>query len=333
MGEPNNLLQRYFSDNERFADLVNTYVGRDILVASDLEEKDSQLNTRANKTRRQRSLSKQRDLIRKASMGMDFVLIGIEHQLSTHYAMPIRTLLYDGMGYEEQLKNISKLNRKKYALKGKELLSGFRKEDRVLPIFTLVIYYGQEPWDGAVDLYGLMDLQDVPEGIRNLIHNYPINLIQINTFEGVEKFKKDIKAVFGFLQNTCCKDRLEDFIKANYLDFENLDEEAYDVISHLTNARNLANLKQIYKKEGKINMCQAILDMIEDGKKAGWTEGRDEGRIEGKIEGRDEGIRIGLKNACLKMLKKSGNYKLVSEALEISIEQLKDWEAEENIHK
>jgi len=49
-----------------------------------------------------------------------------------------------------------------------------------------------------LSLYGLMDLEGIPPAIRKLIHNYPINLIQINTFEGVERFKTDLKAVFGF---------------------------------------------------------------------------------------------------------------------------------------
>lgn len=272
MGEPNNLLQKYFSDNERFADLVNAYVGSSLLAATDLEEKDSQLTAKPNRARQQKSLNKHRDMIRKASIGMDFVLIGIEHQILSHYAMPIRTLLYDGMGYEEQLQSISRSHKKESNLAGGELLSRFRKEDRVIPIFTLVVYYGSEPWDGAVDLYSLMNLQEVPECIRSLIHNYPINLMQVRTFAGMERFKTDVKAVFGFLQNAHSKDRLMEFINANKADFENLDVEAYDVISHLTNSGKLTNIKQGYEKEGNINMCQAILDMIEDSKEEGKIE-------------------------------------------------------------
>lgn len=64
MGEPNNLLQKYFSDNERFADLVNAYVGSNILAASDLAEKDSQLTTKPNRARQQKSLNLHRDMIR-----------------------------------------------------------------------------------------------------------------------------------------------------------------------------------------------------------------------------------------------------------------------------
>lgn len=278
MGEPNNLLQNFFADNERFADLINAYIGSNILAASDLEEKDSQITAKPTPTRRQNSLNKHRDMIRKAAIGMDFILIGIENQMSTHYAMPIRTLLYDGMGYEGQLRSISKLHRKESNLTGGEFLSGFRKEDRVIPIFTLVVYYGSEPWDGAVDLHGLMNLQEVPEGIRHLIHNYPINLLQVQTFTGMEKFKTDVKAVFGFLQNAQDKEQLMNFIRANQGAFENLDEEAFDVISHLTSSSKLANIKQTYKKEENINMCQAILDLIEDGKEKGKSEGMLEGR-------------------------------------------------------
>ena len=35
------------------------------------------------------------------------------------------------------------------ALKEPNSLSGFSREDRIHPVFTIVLYYGQEPWDGA----------------------------------------------------------------------------------------------------------------------------------------------------------------------------------------
>ena len=80
MGETNNQLQRFFSDNERFADLINTYAGEDILKASDLEEKDSLVIAKPNEKKDKDSISKYRDIIRKAAMGMTFILIGVENQ-------------------------------------------------------------------------------------------------------------------------------------------------------------------------------------------------------------------------------------------------------------
>ena len=120
-----------------------------------------------------------------------------------------------------------------------------------------------------MDLYGLMDLEGIPPAIRKLIHNYPINLIQINAFEGVERFKTDLKAVFGFLQNSQNKDKLMKFIEENRKDFETMDEETYDLIGYLTNAGTLKKVKASYKNEEGVWMCKAIDDLITDGEKRG----------------------------------------------------------------
>jgi len=58
MGETNNLMQQFLSDNERFADLINVYVGKDMLKASDLAEKDSQATARAGRDQNVRTLGK-----------------------------------------------------------------------------------------------------------------------------------------------------------------------------------------------------------------------------------------------------------------------------------
>ena len=277
MGETNNQLQRFFSDNERFADLINTYAGEDVLKASDLEEKDSLVIAKPNEKKDKDSISKYRDIIRKAAMGMTFILIGVENQMEIHYAMPIRSFVYDAAGYDEQLKKISTRNKKRKDLRGAEFLSGFRKTDKVIPVCTMVLYYGQAPWDGALDLYGLMDLEGIPPAIRKLIHNYPINLIQINTFEGVERFKTDLKAVFGFLQNSQNKDKLMKFIEENRKDFETMDEETYDLIGYLTNAGTLKKVKASYKNEEGVWMCKAIDDLITDGEIRGEKRGEKQG--------------------------------------------------------
>ena len=140
MRETNNLIQQFFSDNERFADLVNVYVGKDLLNASDLSEKDSQVIAKAGKEQKITTSGKYRDIIRKAAIGMDFILIGIENQTEVNYAMPIRTLMYNAMSYDEQLRNIIKQNKRRKGLTSAEFLGGFRREDKVVPVFTIVLY-------------------------------------------------------------------------------------------------------------------------------------------------------------------------------------------------
>ena len=83
-----------------------------------------------------------------------------ESQDKIHYAMPQKVMLYDGMDYEEQIRNLWKqrMECQKQArrigkplehLTAAEYLSRFRKNDRLIPIISLVFYYGSDPWDGT----------------------------------------------------------------------------------------------------------------------------------------------------------------------------------------
>ena len=86
------------------------------------------------------------------------VLLANESQDKVHYAMPHKVMLYDGMDYETQIRNNWKNfndRRKQNKKTGQplehltagEYLSRFRKKDRLIPIISLVFYYGSEPWE------------------------------------------------------------------------------------------------------------------------------------------------------------------------------------------
>ena len=45
-----------------------------------------------------------------------------------------------------------------------------------LPVVTLVLYYGEEDWDGPMCLH---DMLDIPEEIKKYINDYRLNIIQI----------------------------------------------------------------------------------------------------------------------------------------------------------
>ena len=57
-----------------------------------------------------------------------------------------------------------------------EFISGICKTDRFLPVVTLVLYYGEEDWDGPMCLH---DMLDIPEEIKKYINDYRLNIIQI----------------------------------------------------------------------------------------------------------------------------------------------------------
>jgi len=191
-------------------------------------------------------------------------------------------MMYDAMSYDEQLRTIMKQNRKQKGLSSAEFLGGFRKDDKVIPTFTLVVYYGQEEWNGALDLHGIMELEQMPPEVKNLIHNYPINLLQVRQFGSAERFQTDLRAVFGFLQNARTKEKLKNFIHKHQQDFEELSEDAYDVIVQLTDTNDLIKYKDKHKKEGGYDMCKAIDEMIEDGRNQGYMKGEAQGIMKGE---------------------------------------------------
>ena len=97
------------------------------------------------------AIEKYRDLLRQAviryGLNSCFLLIGIENQTNVHFAMPVRNMLYDALSYAEQVLKKGKLHREqKDKMSEGELLSGFCKEDKLLPVMTLVVNFGQEPW-------------------------------------------------------------------------------------------------------------------------------------------------------------------------------------------
>ena len=76
---------------------------------------------------------------------------GIENRFKTHYAMPVKTGLYDFMNYSGQAEEAEKSYRTNdeksdgkdsVPMSKAEFLSGFRKEDRLMPVISLVVHLG-----------------------------------------------------------------------------------------------------------------------------------------------------------------------------------------------
>lgn len=105
------------------------------------------------------------------------MLTGIENQSDVHYAMPVKDGLYDFMEYAGQVQAAAKSHRKaeKKSDQGAEFLSGFYKRDRLIPVITLVIYWGAEDWDGPMSLHEMLNTKD--EEILKYVPDYKINLI------------------------------------------------------------------------------------------------------------------------------------------------------------
>ncbi|MBR1703723.1 MAG: transposase, partial [Lachnospiraceae bacterium] len=105
--------------------------------------------------------------------------------------------------------------------------------------------------------------------------------------------------VFGFLQRAEDKDRLREYLEANEEKFENLSMDAYDMISVMGHSKELHEIRDKYHEEkgGRSNMCQAIKDMIEDGRQEGVQEERQR-NVVSSVESVMQNLGLALEAAC-----------------------------------
>lgn len=271
----------YFEDAERFADLLNGYVfqGKQVIRPEDVGEMNRVITKTQKHGQGMKSKVLIRDVVRKVDIGIQVVLIALENQTDIHYAMPIRVMDADASVYYKQWKEKRLEHEKKKDLKGAEFLSGFAKDDRLIPTLTLVIYFGSKPWDGPKKLKDMMDLSSMPEYLQNMIADYPMQLLEVRNYPDPEHFKTDLQFVFGFLKYAANKKQLMKYVEEHEEVFSHLSEQTYDMISCMSKSEELKTVKQNYQEEkgGSINMCQAITEMIADGKREGEKTGEKRG--------------------------------------------------------
>lgn len=290
MGKRDIALARYFEDEDRYADLINGFVfrGEPVISGENILDKNTRIT--------------------------GFVVIALEHQDQIHYSMPVRVMLEDAAGYDEQMRRIQKKNQKVKGLDKGEFLGSFRKEDRLNAVFTIVLYYGEKTWDGAKDLYSLINFDEVPEMLKDLFNNYRLHVLEVRRFKDIDQFNTDLREVFGFIGFSGDKTAVRNYVAENQDSFEQLSEDAYDVIAVMAHSKELEDVKERYRKKGgKINMCEAIRGMIEDG------------RLEGRREGELKAKQIVARNMYLRGMSEEDTSGLCEEDIELVRQWFHKW--------
>jgi len=285
--------KNYMADNTVFADAFNflIYDGRQVINPDDLKPLDtSVLTIPFGNNNATVPVQKIRDLLKKAEIKEDgdniYLILGMENQSEIHYAIPARNMLYDSLEYARQIENTAKAHRKSRDYKdvsAGEFLSGFYKNDKLIPVITLVIYFGADEWTAPRSIYDMLNIKN--KEILSFVNNYQINLISPFDIDdkNANKLHSSLREVLLYIKNSNDKEKLMNLLQ-NDKRFSKLEREAVYIINAFTNS----NLK-IDKNQEVFDMCQAIKELIEDG------------RLEGKLEGKLEGIR-----ALIKAYKKFG---------------------------
>ena len=282
-------LKTFWRDNEHFADLFNATVfnGKQVLKPDKLTEMDTDVSATIHSKSYNESITRNRDVVKKMSDGVEFNILGLEIQDKTHYAMPLRTMTYDALGYIKEYNDIKKhhkLNKDSFS-SHEEFLSGINKSDRFHPIITLVLYYGESLWDGPTCLSDMMI--SMPDNINAYFSDYKLNLVQILDSDKYTFYNEDVRDVFNIIRNI-----YNDDFDSIYREYEsrNVDIDVMELICSITSVPKLMDLCIDNEQGGTVNMCEAMKRFQAECESKGMKEGIDSEKVNSIISMLEFGI-------------------------------------------
>ena len=221
-----------------------------------------------------------------------YCVMGIESQAEIHYALPVKNGVYDFLQLSHQVSEAARSHRQ--AMKEKkeeaepevqtqeegkledgEFLSGFWKSDRLVPVITLVIYFGSESWSAPLSLKEMYSEAD--SVLLAHAPDYHVNLIAPGEMQDgeIDEFRTNLREVMLYIKYSKNKKKLDEIIEGDSK-FQSVERQAAEVINVVTGSK----LKYPEGK-GAVNMCLAIKQM------------REESKIEGAVETyKDLGISL-----------------------------------------
>lgn len=288
MGKPDVSIKQWLRVKSRFADLFNgiLFNGEQIIKEEELEEINSESDIIiADKTRKTKAIQRRRDIAMRW-MGVNLVILAVENQQKVNYAMPVRNMLYDSLSYSDQIRNIwNQLKEdEKRNVDTDELFSGFRKDDKLCPVITIVFYFGSEKlWDGATNLHDMFEFPhngNVKAVLDKYVPNYHINLLDISNIDDVNIFKSDLHIIFGMLKYRGNVDELRNYTNQHRSFFLNIDIETCYAVETLLNSNEVfRTMLDKNKTKGGVNMCKALDDLYLMGEIKGEIKGNTKTKI------------------------------------------------------
>ena len=269
------VVKNYWRNNEQFADIFNAVLfnGNKVIKPEELEDMDTDESSILEHKEYAETIKASRDNIqickKSTKYGIQLVMLGLESQEHIHYAMPMRVMGYDYGSYKKQYDSNAKKYKDRKRLNSDEFLSKMRKTDKFIPVITVVVYYGEKEWDGAVSLHGVLD---IPEQFEHYVNDYKMILIEAgkNNLKLHNINNKDLFQLLGMLidKNASPGKRKEQAI--NYAKEHKVESS---VILTVTSVMNSKLDYTALEQKGANEMFTVFERNVERGR-TGWKNGR-----------------------------------------------------------
>lgn len=170
-----------------------------------------------------------------------------------------------------------------------ERLYKIRKNDRLYPVMTLVVYWGEKEWEGPRSPHDMIDFaaenREMEEEFRKLVPEYPLHFLDLSTFEHFEYFKTELRPLLELFKRRDSKEKFVKYIEENESDWK-MNDESWFMLSQLTHSKTLKSLIKEKSQEARMNQEEgesegkSMLKALDDWEK----DARAEGKVEGKAE-------------------------------------------------
>ena len=188
-------------------------------------------------------------------------LYNLENQSVIDRRMPLRCAGYDGAAYRSQYRE--------------------KKGQGVYPVITIVLNWGEKPWDAAKsvrEMIGCVQKKELDDYIdKNRIHVFDMRFLPL---EVRERFQGDMRVILDYLSD-------RDSLLRRRQKLKNPEEVMLMLYALSKDARYLESIEFMGEGEEK-SMC----DLLDEAENRGIARGRAEGIERGKEQGLRRGIQV-----------------------------------------
>ena len=245
--------KKLLRDKGCFADLCNYafFQGRQVIQPEELVSRENDLSTLIGKVDKPTEIKRYRDVVRKASIHGEYVIIGVEHQSTFDEKMIFRILNYDATIYINQVES----------------------KQEIYPVGSFVFYTGDKEWKSPETL------KNIPSEMEPYINDWRLPVVELKTMDARKLTNQRLKEIVEISQS---------MFAGNYDDLRNnrkIETENFMMAATFTRTK----IKREDLPEGdEINMCEAMDRLFQKLRNEGEVLGLEKGETIGFEKGKRE---------------------------------------------
>ena len=252
--------KKLLRDKGCFADLCNYafFQGRQVIQPEELVSRENDLSTLIGKIDKPTEIKRYRDVVRKASIHGEYVIIGVEHQSTFDEKMIFRILNYDATIYINQVES----------------------KQEIYPVGSFVFYTGDKEWKSPETL------KNIPSEMEPYINDWRLPVVELKTMDARKLINQRLKEVVEISQSMFAGSY--DNLRKN----RKIETESFVMAATFTRTK----IKREELPEGdEINMCEAMDRLFQKFENQGMEKGELIGIEKGKREEKQNTLKEQLK--------------------------------------